>query len=373
MSFRLPPRVALVLGGGGLKGFAHIGVLRAFRERGVKPAVVAGSSIGALLAAAYAGGMSVEEMELRATSLRKHDLFRLDHLHMVTKRMLSPSLYLAGPLEHLVDEIVPRGTFADLPMPLLVNCVDLERAAQTVWGLPGLQDVRVAEAVYASCALPGFFPPRVVGGRTCADGGVIDNLPVVPASYGVDGVIAVDVGSTNMATARRIQDKGFAAIFMRAAQTMMRTMQLGSLGRWSGPPLFLIRPEVWQFNWFSFAHTRRLIEAGYVAAHAALDSMGDCLMGPGGVFPKRTVEVSIDRDACIGCRTCAIMAPGMIAMDETGKAVVTRATAEWSRADGDFVHQCPTKAIKVMALEGDSRRATMEWRTQPDEDFVASD
>src|SRR5476649_260488 len=133
----LPSRLALVLGGGGLKGFAHIGLLRAFEERGIKPALVAGTSIGALMAAAYASGMPVDEMERRALALTKKDLFRIDRLHMVTKRMLSPSLYLSGPLDSLVREIVPNVTFRDLKTELLVNTVDLERGAQVIWGLPG--------------------------------------------------------------------------------------------------------------------------------------------------------------------------------------------------------------------------------------------
>src|ERR1017187_9962432 len=110
----LPERVALVLGGGGLKGFAHIGLLRALQERGIHPALVAGTSIGALIAAAYASGMPVEEMERRALALTKRDLFRIDRVHMVTKRMLSPSLYLAGPLDALVRDIAPPGTFRSL-------------------------------------------------------------------------------------------------------------------------------------------------------------------------------------------------------------------------------------------------------------------
>lgn len=371
---RLPERVALVLGGGGLKGFAHIGAFRALEERGVRPTLVAGTSIGALLAAAYAGGMSVDEMERRALAVRKKDLFQLDRIHMVTRRMLSPSLYLPGPLEQLVGNIVPKGTFRDLKFPLLVNTVDLERAAPVVWGLPGLMDVPIADAVYASCALPGFYPPRVIEGRTCADGGVIENLPTTIASYGMDAVIAIDVGSTNMATAKGIKDKGFAAIFMRAAQTMMRTLQLDALARWSGPPLLLVRPEVWQYHWFSFTHTRQMIDAGYAGMHDALDRAGDSLLGKGGVYPRRDVEVAIDRELCSGCRLCAVLAPGLITMDESGKAVVTQATAEWSRADGDFVHRCPTKAISVTALRGDERRVTMEWRTAPDDDDpIASD
>src|SRR5579862_8655739 len=110
----LPARVALVLGGGGLKGFAHIGLLRAFEERGIRPQLVAGTSIGSLIAAAYATGMPVDEMERRALALTKKDLFRIDRLHMVTKRMLSPSLYLAGPLDALVRDIVPKVTFRSL-------------------------------------------------------------------------------------------------------------------------------------------------------------------------------------------------------------------------------------------------------------------
>ncbi len=374
MNPRLPERIALVLGGGGLKGFAHIGAIRALRERGVQPTVVGGSSIGALIAAAYAGGMSVAEMESRALALTKRDLFRIDHMHMVTRRMLAPALYHGDPLDQVVRSIVPKGTFRDLSVPLLVNSVDLERATPVVWGVPGLQDVAVADAVYASCALPGFFPPRVVDGRTCADGGIIDNLPTVSASYGMQAVIAVDVGSTSLVQARRIKDQGFAAIFVRAAQTMMRTMQLDTLARWSGPPLLLVRPEVWRYGWFSFAHTRRIIDAGYAAMHDTLDRAGDSLMGTGGVFPRRDIEIAIDRALCTGCRLCAIHAPGMIRMDDDGKAVVIRASAEWSRADGDFVHRCPTKAITVSVADGDARRVTMEWRQPADDgDPIATD
>ena len=71
-------KIALVLGGGGLKGFAHIGVFRALQEMGIEPAVVAGTSIGALIASAYARGMPVSEMEDRARALKRRDLFRLN-------------------------------------------------------------------------------------------------------------------------------------------------------------------------------------------------------------------------------------------------------------------------------------------------------
>jgi NTE family protein len=362
----LPERLALVLGGGGLKGFAHIGLLRAFQERGIRPALVAGTSIGALIAAAYASGMPVDEMERRALDLTKKDLFRIDRLHMVTKRMLSPSLYLAGPLDALVRDIVPPLTFRQLQTPLLINTVDLERGAQVIWGLPGLQDVAVSDAVYASCALPGFFPPRVIAGRTCVDGGVMDNLPNAIAVAGMDAVIGVDVGSSSLATARRIKDKGFAAIYMRAAQTMMKSLQVSQLATWAGPPLLLVRPPVWHYHWFSFAATRRMIDAGYAAAHDALDRAGDALWSTGGVHPRRTIELSVVREKCIGCTLCVTLAPDLMEMDAENKARVLQSPLEWSRADGDFIHQCPTDAIEVAVIEGDVRTLTMERKVEPD-------
>ena len=356
----LPARLSLVLGGGGLKGFAHIGALRAFEERGVRFTLVAGTSIGSLIAAAHASGMSVDEMERRALALTRADLFRIDHLHLVTRRLLSPSLYLPGPLDALVREIAPATTFRRLEVPLLVNTVDVARGSQVVWGLPGLQDVPVADAVYASCALPGFFPPRVIQGRTCVDGGVIDNLPASVAVRGMDAVIAIEVGSSSIATARRIREKGFAAIYMRSAQIMMKSLQSAQLATWAGPPLLLVRPAIWHYNWFSFAHTRQMIDAGYAAANDALDRAGSALCSTGGVYPRRLLELSVDRDACIGCRLCATLAPDVMTMDETGKATVLQPEVEWSRADGEFIHQCPTDAIKVEVAEGLERHRTME-------------
>ncbi len=312
--------------------------------------------------------MPIDEMERRALALTRSDLFRIDRLHMVTKRLMSPSLYLGHPLDALVRDIVPATTFRQLDRTLLVNTVDLERGAQVIWGLPGLEDVAVADAVYASCSLPGFFPPRVIAGRTCVDGGVVDNLPVSIAVQEMDAVIGVDVGSSSLSTARRIKDKGFAAIYMRAAQTMMRSLQAAQLAAWAGPPLLLVRPAVWHFNWFSFAHTRRMIDAGYDAANDALDRAGDALLASGGVYPRRVLDLTVDRDRCTGCRFCVTLAPDVMMMDSTGKAQPIESRVQWSRADGDFVHQCPVDAIKVQVVDGDERRATMEWKVERDYD-----
>ncbi len=340
-------KFALVLGGGGLKGFAHIGVLKALRELSMKPEVVAGTSIGALICAGYAGGMPIEEMEERARNIRRRDLFRLNRLGMIIERQHSPSIYQKAPLYSVCEGVVRENDFNKLQTKLLVNTVDLERGSPVVWGLPGLRDVNVADAVYASCALPGFYPPGDVGGRACVDGGVVDNLPVSIASQGMDMVIAVDTGSSELLTQRDIAKHGFTAIYMRAATTMMHALQLEQLVSWTSPPMILIRPKVSHIGWFSFTHADELMKAGYDAAIEALQHFDASIRANSGVFPRRIVKVSVDKAKCIGCTLCVAMAPGVMQMDADGKASAKNPTVDWSPADGDFVHHCPTYAINA--------------------------
>jgi NTE family protein len=311
-------------------------------------------------------------MEKHALALTKRDLFRLDHIGMVARRLRNRSLYLEAPLRKLVESAVPARPFDTLPVPLLVNTVDIERGAQVVWGLPGLRNVSVADAVYASCALPGFFPPARIDGRLCVDGSVMDNLPVTIAAADAGAVIAVDVGSTSIAISRQLQRRGFAAIYIRSAQIMMHNLEAEQLARWGRPPMLLVRPPIWQYNWFTFSRTREMIAAGYAATHETLDRAGTNWMSGRGVFPRRTIELTVDRGACIGCRLCSVLAPQYMRMDSQGKAEVINASLEWSRADGDFVHQCPTDAIHVTAIEGNVRRRSTQIESVEDGDEMTN-
>jgi len=347
-------RVALVLGGGGLKGFAHIGVLRALEERGIVPDVYAGTSIGALIAAAYLGGTPVDELQARAEALRKRDLFRINHLGMLLERMRSPSIYLEEPLRALCADALSDVTFADLPKRLLVNTVDLDHGARVVWGLPGLENVSVRDAVYASCALPGFFPPGRVGERTCIDGGVVDNLPVSVASQFADLIVAVDVGSSDQSR-RDAASAGFAGIYMRAATMMMHALQQFPLERWHGPPMVLIRPRVDDAAWLSFADTSSNIAEGYRSATRALERFESYWDHPNCVFPRRRVQIDVNRERCTGCGTCVSLAPAVMGMDGSGKAYARTHVVDWSPAEGGFVHECPTAAITATNID---RRST---------------
>jgi NTE family protein len=343
-------RIAVVLGGGGMKGFAHIGVLRALQEAGVRPSCFAGTSIGGLLAAAYAGGMPLDEMERRALSLRRRDLFRINHVGMLFERMRSPSLYLDEPLRALCTAAVPNVTFEELGVPLLINTVDVERGTQVVWGLPGLRNVRIDDAVYASCALPGFFPPGRVDGRLCIDGGTIDNLPVSVVARDADAIIAVDVGSSDLSHNTDAVAQGFAATYMRAATVMMHALQLSPLKDWSGPPMFLLRPRLGHVGWLSFSHTADVIAEGYRAACEALTQLPDCLAASSGVYPRAPYRLTVDRTLCTGCGFCAAIAPEAMALDAHGKAYPHSEIVEWCSADGDFVRHCPTGAIAASRL-----------------------
>jgi NTE family protein len=351
-------RIALVLGGGGLKGFAHIGVLRALEESGIVPDVYAGTSIGAMIAASYLTGATVETLARKAEALRRKDLFRLNHFGMLLERMRSPSIYLEEPLRALCAAAIPDVTFRDLPMRLLVNSVDLDAGARAVWGLPGLEAISVRDAVYASCALPGFFPPGRVGDRTCIDGGVVDNLPVSVTSQWCDIMIAVDVGSSDASQTARAEGQGFATIYMRAATMMMHALQQFPLERWNGPPMVLVRPKVDDANWLSFTDTAANIEQGYLAGMQALERFDSYLDRAGCVFPRRRVTIDVDRAKCTGCGTCVALAPAVMGLDASQKAFARTRVVEWSPADGGFVHECPTNAITATNVDRRSGQAT---------------
>jgi NTE family protein len=361
-------KIALVLGGGGLKGFAHIGVFRALKELGIEPTVIAGTSIGALIGAAYARGMEISEMADRARALKRRDLFRLNRMGMLLERQHSPAIYLDEPLRNVVKSVATEQRFDELPRTLLVNTVDIGRGSQVVWGLPGLRDVSVAEAVYASCALPGFYPPGAIGGRLCVDGGVIDNLPVSIAGRGMDAVIAVDTGSSDLEPENDIATAGFASIYMRAATTMMHALQLAPFSTWTKPPMILIRPKVNHIGWFSFTHTDELLEAGYTAAMDACKHYEECITWGIGVFPRRPMQLTVDPQKCIGCTLCVSLAPDTMAMDAHQKAYPLTPVVEWSPADGDFVHHCPTLAIEATRLDLESAeegKTTVDPTSEP--------
>ncbi len=342
-------RVTLVLGGGGLKGLAHIGVFRALEERGISTALTIGTSMGSLVAGAWASGMPIREMEARARLVRRRNVFQVAHFDMALKRMMSPAIYRREPLEELIKSLIGEVRFDDLWRPLLVNTVDLHAGRQVFFGMVGRRDALVRDAVYASCALPGMFPPQTIGSRTYVDGAVIENLAVRLAGVlSPDPVIAVNL--TAMGTVRTpAQTAGFAATYARGLEIVMQSQVEGNLRGWHGPPLLLIEPRVSGASMFDFNRTPALIAEGRRATLEALDSLARPLdqLG-GGVHPRRNVRVRVEPELCIGCRLCATRAPAVFRVEDD-KAVVIQAEHEWGPLAAPYVAECPTGAIKVEA------------------------
>jgi NTE family protein len=338
----------LVLSGGGLKGLAHIGVLRALEERGLVPSLVVGSSIGSLIGAAWAAGVPTRQMEARARLIRRRDVFQVARADVAFRRLLAPALYRREPLETLIDHLVGRVTFDDLQRRLLINTVDLHTGMQVMWGLPGLRSARVADAVAASCALPGIFPPHEINGRAYVDGAVVENLPVrMASSLGEGPILAVNVAATSVIRSET-ETQGFAATYIRGLEIVMQTQIESQLRNWKGPPLVLVQPRVEHISMFSFDRNEELMEAGYRATSNTLDQLGTRLEGIAtGMHPTRRLRVLVDESRCVGCGSCVIQAPQVFRLDARGKAEVMTPVQTWSAIDGAYVLNCPTYAISV--------------------------
>ncbi len=332
-----------------MKGLAHIGVLQALAERGFLPTHVVGSSVGALVGAAWSAGRSIPELREIAIALHRRDVFTVAHADMAFKRMRSPALFRREPLDQLLYRLVGDITFQELEHTLVVNTVDINSGMQVFWGLEGLDEVPVKDAVFASCALPGYLPPREIRGRYYVDGATVDNLPVATARVlGTDLIFAVDVSASNAFRADT-QEEGFAAVFARATEIAMQSLLELRLLAWDTPPIYYMHPRVEHISPFSFDHLRELVEEGYRATIAALDRPDEWPEpGYAGVHPKRRVTVRVQRERCIGCGACLVQAPpGMFVLDAQRKAIVTRPDQEWSPIDGEYIRHCPTYAISA--------------------------
>lgn len=346
-------RFSLVLGGGGVRGLAHVGVLQALDEHRLTPAEVIGTSVGAIVGAAWCAGAEPRELRQIALQLRKRDLFQIAHRDMALRRMHAPAIYRPEPVADFVRGLLGDATFDDLAHPLLVNTVDINSGAQIFWGSPGLRDVSVADAVIASSAMPGFLPPHRIGERYFVDGAAAANLPVHPAARpDRDLVLAVDVSARGRADLA-FQHHGFPAVWARGLELGVQRMDEVALRAWTRPPLVLVRPRVWHVGLMSFHHNAALVEGGREAMHALLDTPRAMPPGHGvGVYPRRRVRVDVLRDRCIGCGACVLSGPpGQFRLGDDGKAVPVDATPVWSPIDGYCVALCPTSAIAVLELE----------------------
>lgn len=179
---RPPSRIGIALGGGAVRGAAHLGVLSVLEREGVPIAYVAGTSVGAIVGAGVAAGMTSSEL---------WEEFR----HASWARIAAPAwgsrlgLLDSDPLGRLIERVTRAATIQDLRLPYAAVACDVLTGERVVF-----REGPLREAVVASSAIPGFFEPVRRGGQLLVDGGIVDNLPVdVVGELGADYIIAVDI------------------------------------------------------------------------------------------------------------------------------------------------------------------------------------
>jgi NTE family protein len=280
-------RIGVVLSGGGARGFAHIGTLRVLERRGVPVHALAGTSMGAILGALYARGYRADDLLELARAVSWRDVIDLS---------LQAGLIKGEKLHALLAEHLPA-RFEQLELPLAVTCTDVESGEEVVY-----TDGDLITVVRASASVPGAFEPVEHEGRTLADGGVCNNLPVdALALFRASITLASDVTPPRraayqapehddapwwervMATVRLEKRTPLAAVTFRATDIMMRLLTDAQYVY--HPASLRIQHELPTHRVEAFWELEQIVEEGEAVAEATLDAAGALLQRIG--VPQR--------------------------------------------------------------------------------------
>lgn len=248
------PRIALVLGGGAARGFAHIGVIRVLEQERIPVDLVVGTSVGSLIGAIYAAERDSFELEWTAFQLEQDDLFDFRLVNAV----MGMGYAKGEKLEAFVKAKVKKERIEELAIPFAAVATDLNWGHRVV-----LDRGPIARAVRASSAIPGVFEPVAHAGKVLVDGGVIDNIPIgVAREKGADVVVAVDisedVGNTEI---RNVLDVMLQATNIMFAENVARRKQGADV---------LVQPDVKGIGMLDFTQKKRAMQAGIEAARRAV-------------------------------------------------------------------------------------------------------
>jgi NTE family protein len=287
------PRIGLVLGGGGARGAAHIGVLKELERHRVPIDAIAGTSMGAIVGGLYASGKTPAELEEIVTTLdwadamsdipsREHLSFRrkLDderypvplELGVRDKELLLPMGVVEGQrldlvLRELTIDVSHISNFDELPIPFRVIATDIETGNPHVMASGDL-----AQSIRASMSVPAIFAPAELDGKLLVDGGIAANLPVdVMRAMDVDIIIAVDVEFPlypveELTSAVKISEQMLTILMRRETLRQIELLTDDDI---------LIRPELDTFDSGDFANTRKTIGPGEQAVLAASQRLVD--------------------------------------------------------------------------------------------------
>ncbi len=248
------PKVALVLGGGAARGFAHIGVIRVLEQEHIPIDMVVGTSVGSLIGALYAAERDSFDLEWTAFQITQDDIFDFRLMNTV----MGMGYAKGERYEAWLTAKIKQKNIEQLKVPFAAVATDLN------WGYRVVLDRgSVARAVHASSAIPGVFEPVNHVGKLLVDGGVVDNIPIdVARQKGADLVLAVDisedVGNTNI--------KNVLDVLLQTANIMFAE----NVSHLRGGADVLIAPKVGSVGMLDFSKKKECMQQGMEATRAAL-------------------------------------------------------------------------------------------------------
>jgi len=249
------PKIALVLGGGAARGFAHVGVIRVLEQEKIPIDMVMGTSVGSLIGAIYADTRSSFDLEVIAFKLEKDDIFDFSVFSSTTGPVKGDRL------EKFVQSKVKKTNIEELPIPFAAVATNLITGERVI-----LDQGPVGRAVRASSSIPGVFTPVFYQNMTLVDGGVVDNVPVdVARAKGADIVIAVNIG-------KNVVDKNVNNILDITLQAINIMSYEISKFKVQGADI-LIEPNVGEVGMMDFTQKEVCMRAGIEAAQKAMPEL----------------------------------------------------------------------------------------------------
>ncbi len=267
------PRFGLALSGGAALGLAHIGVLKVLEDAGVRPDFLAGSSMGGVIAAAYAAGLSpVEIEEMAKDTARTRKL-----IHMADPSLPQRGLLRGERVLTFLEDLLHGATFSQLKIPLTLVAVDLNSGREI-----HMKEGSVSEAVRATISIPGLFAPFERDDLRLVDGGLLNNIPAdVVREMGADVVVAVNVGGFDDSLWKGIS---MTPTFSNRVSNMLLTLGESLdlvlnvervLKLQANPPDFLVQPHFRSgiTGVTGFNHVPELIKEGELATLVTLPDL----------------------------------------------------------------------------------------------------
>ncbi len=278
-----------MLSGGGARALAHAGAFRALEQANLVPSHIVATSMGAVVGAALGAGIPFDQVRRRAMGIRRKDVAPFDPLALLMG-LFARSLFPASALRNAIARMVPTTRFEYLRIPLTVTATDLDTGELLLLGgkKQGEEEIELADALYASCALPLYFPPLEAAGRRLGDGGLRAVLTLGPArelEQDADLFVAVNVGpgfdergpATN--GDQPAPDAPVPARIPRVVRThgeavriMMAEQAERTLADWPqhGPKLIYVRAVAEREATFAVDRVQEYVEMGYQATKRAL-------------------------------------------------------------------------------------------------------